>query len=62
MRLQNNAKIDLPAGLVPEGVEVGGLNIDIDSILQINNFTISASVEGAASIARMFPLSATISR
>ena len=60
MRLQNNAKIDLPAGMVPEGVEVGGLNVDIDSILQINNSTISASVEGAASDRADVFLSATI--
>ncbi len=60
MHLQNNAKIDLPAGLVPEGVKVGGLSVEVDSILQINNSTISASVQGAASDRADVSLSATI--
>ena len=59
MRLKNNAKIELPSGLVPEGVKVGGLKVDVGNILQINNSTISASVEGPASDRADVSLTAT---
>ena len=55
MRLQNNAKIDLPAGMVPEGVEVGGLNVDIDSIL-INNLPVQHQSRRGIRSRGCFPL------
>jgi hypothetical protein len=47
--LQNNAKIEMRSGEVPEGVAVGALDVDAINLLRIENSTISVSVTGADS-------------
>ena len=47
--LQNNAKIEMNSGDVPEGVAVGAMDVDVANLLRIQNSTISVSATGAHS-------------
>ena len=56
--LQNNAKIEMNSGEVPEGIAVGALDVDAINLLQIENSTISVSATGVHSARADVSLSA----
>ncbi|MBT3615232.1 MAG: filamentous hemagglutinin N-terminal domain-containing protein [Verrucomicrobia bacterium] len=56
--LQNNAKIEMNSGEVPEGVAVGAMDIDVANLLRIQNSTVSVSATGARSARADVSLSA----
>ncbi|MDP6795081.1 MAG: filamentous hemagglutinin N-terminal domain-containing protein [Verrucomicrobiota bacterium] len=56
--LQNNAKIEMNSGEVPEGIPLGAMDVDVANLLRIQNSTLSVSTTGAHSARADVSLSA----